>query len=102
VKPTTIVALALLAAGLAGCKKQESELGKATSDIAADTAVLEQVSGAASAVIRNAVDCDAVKAALPEANLRIKEAEGKLKTTAARATLDSIRVQVASAAKQCP
>jgi hypothetical protein len=90
---------------LAGCEQQakpKEGLGKATADIAADTQVLGNAEAAASDVLRNPGDCDAVKAALPEANRALDEAKDKLRTTAARATLDALRTQVRSAAQNCP
>jgi hypothetical protein len=97
---------AVLVLVLAGCtgeaEKKKEGLGKATADISNDTQVLGGVEAAANDVLRNPADCDAVKAALPEANRAIAEAQDKLRTTAARATLDALKTQVKSAAQNCP
>ena len=57
---------------------------------------------AQNAVIRNNMDCDTVNAALPEANRKLDEAAGKIRTPAGRATLESLKAQVRTAAQNCP
>lgn len=97
---TAVLPLALLA-----CQKapeKESGLGEQVASAAADTRVLKDVQEAANAVLRSADDCDAVKAALPEANRRLDEAAGKLTTATGRTTLDALRTQVASVGRNCP
>lgn len=95
------VVVALAACGDQAEQKKEG-LGKATADISNDTQVLGAAEAAAADVLRNPGDCDAVKAALPEANRALGEAKDKLRTTAARATLDALTTQVRSAAQNCP
>ena len=71
-------------------------------NITSDTAVLEEASSAANAVIRNTMDCDTVNAALPEANHKLAEADSRIRTPAGKATLESLKAQVRAAAQNCP
>ncbi|HEX6740018.1 MAG TPA: hypothetical protein VF310_17190, partial [Vicinamibacteria bacterium] len=57
---------------------------------------------AANDVVRNASDCDAVKAALPETRRRLDEAGKKVRTMTGRASLDSLKKQVTTVADACP
>ena len=87
----------ILAAGLAGAcaeetaKAKKEGLGKATADAANDTQVLGKAEAAANEVLRNPSDCEAVKAALPEANRLLGEADAKLQTPAGRAILGALQ-----------
>ena len=92
--------LALVVAGCGGEERNKRQ--QAVANITSDTAVLEEASSAANAVIRNNMDCDTVNAALPEANHKLDEAAGKIRTPAGKATLESIRAQVKAAAQNCP
>ena len=85
-----------------GAQAKKEGLGKATADITADTRVLGAAEAAVADVLRNPGDCDSVKAALPEANRAIAEADKTLRTAAARATLDGLRAQVRGASQNCP
>ena len=88
---------------LCGCGGGEpNKRQQAVANITSDTAVLEEASSAANAVIRNNMDCDTVNAALPEANHKLDEAAGKIRTPAGKATLESIRAQVKAVAQNCP
>jgi len=88
---------------LSGCGGEErNKRQQAVANITSDTAVLEEASAAANAVIRNNMDCDTVNAALPEANHKLDEAAGRIRTPAGKATLESIRAQVRAAAQNCP
>ena len=92
-----------LALAVAGCGGEErNKRQQAVANITSDTAVLEEASSAANAVIRNNMDCDTVNAALPEANHKLDEAAGKIRTPAGKATLESIRAQVKAVAQNCP
>ena len=99
-----LLALLLLGApALSGCGGEErNKRQEAVANITSDTAVLEEASAAANAVIRNNMDCDTVNAALPEANRKLDEAAGKIRTPAGRATLESLKAQVRTAAQNCP
>jgi hypothetical protein len=96
-----VVAAVLL---LAACdsKPKERGIGEQTRDITADTRTLEDATAAANAVIRNATDCDVVKASLPDTNRRLDEAAAKLATPTGRTTLEALRNQVKTVAQSCP
>ena len=97
---------AVLAAALpwlaVGCEKQESQVGKDAGNLVADTKVLEEAAAAANDVVRNASDCDAVKAALPDTKRRLEEADKRVRTMTGRASLDSLKKQVTTVADACP
>jgi hypothetical protein len=103
-KMSTLLFAAILAAacGDPTAEAKKEGLGKATADASNDTQVLGKAESAANEVLRNPADCDAVKAALPEANRLLGEADAKLKTAAGRATLDALKTQVRSVAQNCP
>lgn len=86
------VAVALLAA--CACSDKKRDLGNETAKIVSDTNVMEEVEAAANAVIRNASDCDAVKATLPEADHKLAEAEKKIRTQAGLVALQTLKTQV--------
>ena len=86
----------------AACEKEESKLGKDTGNLVADTKVLEEAAAAANDVVRNASDCDAVKAVLPETRRKLAEADKRVRTMTGRASLDSLKRQVATVADACP
>ena len=92
----------MFACCLAACEKGKGDLGKDTAKVVSDTNVLEEASAAANAVVRNAGDCDAVKAALPEATRKLEEAEGKVQTVTGRETLNALRVRMKGIAETCP
>ena len=96
------LALVLFASCLTACEKGKGDLGKDTAKVVSDTNVLEEASAAAGAVVRNAGDCDAVKAALPEATRKLEEAEGKVQTVTGRETLNALRTRMKSIAETCP
>jgi len=98
-----VLAALPLALCVAACGGEErNKRQQAVANITSDTAVLEEASSAANAVIRNNMDCDTVNAALPEANHKLDEAAGKIRTPAGKATLESIRAQVKAIAQNCP
>jgi len=95
-----VVVAMLAAAACSGEKKRD--IGQDTANIVSDTNVMEEAEAAANAVIRNASDCDAVKAVLPETKRRLEEADKRVRTMTGRARLDSLKKQVATVADACP
>jgi outer membrane murein-binding lipoprotein Lpp len=94
---------------LAGCRGRPEpsptpaqDLGSQTARIVNDTDVFRDAQDAVNAVVRNATDCEAAKAAMPEANRKIEEAAGRIQTAAGRTTLDALRAQVNRVAELCP
>jgi hypothetical protein len=98
----TAVVLAAALAATVGCEKKESQFGKDAGNLVADTQVLEEAAAAANNVVRNASDCDAVKAALPETKRKLEEADKRVRTMTGRASLDSLKRQVTTVADACP
>lgn len=95
--------LALLVAllvSLVACQGKGPE-GQAT-DIASDNQVLKEAGQAATAVVQAAGDCEAVKAALGEANRKLEEAERQVQTPAGRRTIETLKRQVKNIADACP
>lgn len=102
-----LLLVALLAAGCGSGSTQQAEpgkggLGEQVGDAASDTQVMKEANDAAASVVRVAADCDAVKAALPDANRRLDEAAGKVRTATGRTSMDALRKQVKTAAEACP
>jgi outer membrane murein-binding lipoprotein Lpp len=103
---------ALLAAALglvlAGCSSgskdgsKQDHVGAQATDLAADTNVLRDANAASSDVVRSAGDCEAVKAALPEANRKLDELERRVRTSTGQASLRALRKQVNDVAGMCP
>jgi hypothetical protein len=84
------------------CQKDQGKLGRDAANVVSDTNVLEEASAAAGTVVRNAGDCDAVKAALPEANRKLDEAAERVRTVTGRETLNALRTRVRNVAEMCP
>jgi hypothetical protein len=99
---TAAVLAAVLAGAAVGCEKKESQFGKDTTNLVSDTQVLEEAAAAANDVVRNASDCDAVKAALPETKRKLEEAGKKVRTSTGKVSLDGLNKQVANVASACP
>jgi hypothetical protein len=78
------------------------DLGTQVGEVANDTAVMREANDAANAVIRAAGDCEAVKAALPDASRRLAEAEKALKTATGRTALENLRKQLLQVQGACP
>ena len=86
----------------AACGKPETSRADSATNLVEDTQVLEEASAAANDVVRNASDCDAVKAALPETRRRLEEAGLRVRTETGRTSLDALNKHVASVARGCP
>jgi hypothetical protein len=84
------------------CGDTETKVGKETANIVSDTNVMEEAEAAANAVIRNAADCDAVKATLPEADHKLAEASTKIRTQAGLVALQTLKTQVQRVRELCP
>jgi hypothetical protein len=77
-------------------------IGAQAGDIISDTAVMKEAQSASNELVRNAQDCDAVKAALPEVNRKLDEAAAHIRTATAQATLAAIKSRVSGIAQACP
>jgi hypothetical protein len=94
------VVVALLAAP--ACSEKKRDIGKEAANIVSDTNIMEEAEAAANAVIRNASDCDAVKATLPEADHKLAEAATKIRTQAGLVALQTLKTQVQRVRELCP
>lgn len=92
--------VALLAA--TACSEKKRDIGQDTANIVSDTNVMEEAEAAANAVIRNAADCDAVKATLPEADQKLADAATKIRTQAGQVALQTLKTQVQRVRELCP
>ena len=108
--PKTLL-LVVAAAALLACRSnakeppveaQGKDVGAQAADVASDTEALRAANGAAGDVVRAAGDCEAVKAALPEANRRLDEIESSVRTATGRTTLAAVRKRVNDVAQLCP
>lgn len=77
-------------------------LGDMMADTVADTQVMREATAAANDVVRAAGDCEAVQALIGEAKAKLAAAAPRLRTTAARNSLDGLRQQVAKVEELCP
>jgi hypothetical protein len=91
------VALGLGCSGQVG-QPERSQLG----DAAADSQTMKEATAAAEEVVRAAGDCDAVKAAAPEALRKLDEIKSRVRTGAGQTAIDSLRKQVTDTAGACP
>ena len=92
------VALALSVLTAAACFKEK----EAPLHVGQDRAVLQDVTAAVNEVIRNAADCDAAKAAMPDAERRLSEAYGKVKEPVSQETLKVLAAQLKGIRDACP
>lgn len=106
--PKTALLAGVLPLLLVTCQKKPEgaapakDIGAQAADVVSDTAALREANGAANPVVRAAGDCDAVKAALPEAIQRLDAVAGSVRTVAGRASLEAIRKRVSTIAETCP
>jgi hypothetical protein len=97
------LALALCVFTATACsKEQEKEKEGPLQHVGQDRAILQDVTAAVNEVIRNAADCDAAKAALPEAERRLSEAHGKVKEPVSHETLKVLTAQLKGVSDACP
>ena len=106
-----VVAWAVALTVVPGCRKKAEEtpapaegrnLGQQVGATSWDQRVVAEATQPVNAVIRAMGDCDAVKAALPEAEAKLTEALAKVRTATGRASLESLRTQVTRVADTCP
>ena len=94
------VVVAMLAA--VACSEKKRDIGHEAANIVSDTNVMEEAEAAANSVVRNASDCDAVKATLPEADQKLAEAATKIRTQAGQVALQTLKTQVQRVRDLCP
>ncbi len=103
-----VVAVLSVALGSSGCQKKAEEKPQPTGLAAQfdgtvnDMAVMRAATEASNKVVRNATDCEVVKASLDEARAKLDEAFKKVKTTTGQASLQMLSQQVERVASGCP
>jgi hypothetical protein len=90
----------LFAVGCGGSQKKD-DTGSATARIVSDTRVVKEAEAAANEVVRSVGDCDAVKAAYPNAIAKLDAADAEAQTQTGRTTLETLRKQVKTAGEAC-
>src|SRR6185295_14647627 len=95
-----VVALVVVAGLFPACFARERE--KQMKEVKRDENVLAGVTAAVNQVVRNAADCDAVKAALPEAKQRLSEAYGAVLEPGSTETLKMLSTQLQRVESACP
>jgi hypothetical protein len=86
---------------VAACRS-EGEVGRDAANVASDTEVLKQASDAVNVVVRQAGDCEGVKASLAEAQQSLDSAAERVATATGRTTLDALRKRLEGIAGTCP
>jgi hypothetical protein len=96
--PRLVVLVAAVAVSACFAREREKQI----QEVKRDEKVLSDVTAAVNQVVRNAADCDAVKAALPEAKQRLSEAFGAVKEPGSNETLRMLGVQLQRIESACP
>jgi hypothetical protein len=94
------LACVLLAAFVPSACFEERE--RQMKQVSQDEAVLKSVTAAVNQVVRNAADCDAARAAMPEARQKLSEAFGQVKEEVSQQTLRVLDAQLKRVADACP
>lgn len=95
-------ALALAVGLLVAACQGEDQAGKDAAKIASDTDVLREASAAVNVVVRQAGDCEGVKAGLEEARQSLADASERVSTATGRTTLEALRKRLEGIADTCP
>jgi hypothetical protein len=94
------IALALLASLLFGCTGSGGT-DQAIEGTVSDTQALAEAESAANEIIRNASDCDAVRASFSAVMAKLGEVEQGLQTVVGRTTLGTLKKQVQTVGDAC-
>jgi hypothetical protein len=94
--------LALAACVLLAACRSEERVGQDAANVASDTDVLREASAAVNAVVRQAGDCEGVKAGLDQARQSLDDADARVATATGRTTLDALRKRLEGIADTCP
>jgi len=95
-------ALLLLTLPLAAACSGGSDLGESAGQAGGDTRVVKEAQAAVNEVIRNTTDCAAARAAWPEAQRKLDEADKAVQTATGRTTLQMLRKQARTVIDNCP
>jgi hypothetical protein len=86
---------------VAACRS-EGQVGRDAANVASDTEVLKEASEAVNVVVRQAGDCDGMKASVDEARQSLDSAAERVATATGRTTLDALRKRLEGIAGTCP
>ncbi len=85
----------------AGCGDGEKGLGEQVGGAISDIHVVKEAEAAANKIIRNASDCEFVRAEVEGVVQTLDDVESEIQTATGRTTMDTLRVQVRRAAEAC-
>lgn len=102
-KPETVLlsALLLIASGCGNDTTDDKSLGQQVGGAISDTRAMEEAQAAANQILRNAMDCEAVKANIEDVTRKLDEAEARIQTETGRTTMKALRLQVTRIAETC-
>lgn len=83
-------------------KPPPSGLGADTANIASDSAVVKEAQEAAGGIVRNADDCEAVKAHAGDVQASLDRSRQRARTEVGRTAIDNLKKQVREIASACP
>ena len=104
-KATRAIWLLIGSAACAGSAKPTpppSGLGADVANIASDTQVVKQAQEAASSILRNADDCDSVKAKAGDVQAALDQSLQQTRTTTGRTAVENLKKQVRDVLSACP
>jgi len=108
--PRRVLCVLLLPCALSACSPgaapaptpPPSGLGADVANIASDTRVVKEAQEAASAILRNTDDCDAVKARVAEVQAALDQSQARARTGTGRTAIENLKKQVRDVAAACP
>ncbi len=83
------------------CGDGEKGLGEQVGSAISDIHVVKEAEAAANKIIRNASDCEFVRAEVEGVVQTLDDVESEIQTATGRTTMDTLRVQVRRAAEAC-
>ena len=87
-----------------GCGDDDADkkgLGQQVGDMISDTRLMKEANAAVNQIVRNATDCEVVKASIDEVNRKLDEVAAKIQTATGRTTLETLRKQAERVAEMC-
>ena len=85
----------------AGCGDGERSLGEQGGAAISDTRAVEEAQAAANKIVRNASDCELVKAEIDGVIQTLDSVDADIQTKTGRTTMDTLREQVRRVAEAC-
>ncbi len=83
------------------CGDGEKGLGEQLGGAISDIDVVKEAEAAANKIIRNASDCEFVKAEVDGVVQALDDVDGEIQTATGRTTMNALRVQVGRVAEAC-